>query len=173
MCLNIPVTNQRQPTDGRGEPEHVLAAQARAYREKLGMTQAEVARAMAGRGFPGMQQSTIAKIEAAQRPVRVNEAAALAVVLHATLPDLLGDPAQRDALAAARDEERELAGQIRQAGQALEDCRTAWIAAGSAMEAAEANLGALRERHAEAREKAGALAAAATEGSESDLACGR
>lgn len=180
MCYNIPVQNQRQPTDdapgaaqdGRGEPEHVLAAQARAYREKLGMTQAEVARAMTARGFT-MRQSTIAKIEAAQRPVRVNEAAALAVVLHAGLADLVTDPAQRGALAAARNEERELAGQVLQAERGLQDRRADWIAAEGAMVTAEADLKALRERHAEAMEKAGALAAAATEGSESDLARGR
>ena len=138
------------------------------------MTQAEVAKAMAARGFPGMQQSTIAKIEAAQRPVRVNEAAALAVVLHADLADLITDPAQRgkrDALAAARDAERELAGQVLQAERSREDRRTEWIAAEGAMVAAEEHLRALRERHAEARQKAEALAAAGTEGSESDLAC--
>lgn len=159
MWLDIPVTNQRQPTEGSGEPERVLGTQARAYREKLGMTQAEVAKAMTARGFV-MRQSTITKIENAQRPVRVNEATALAAVLHATLPDLLSDPAQRDALAAARDEERELAGQIRQAEQAVEDCRTVWIASEGAMVDADAKLRTLQARHAEAAEKLMALAAA-------------
>jgi len=135
------------------------------------MTQAEVARAMAARGFPKMQQSTITKIENAQRPVRVNEAAALAAVLHAGLADLVTDPAQRyrqDALAAARDAERELAGQLHQAERRLEEHRAAHAAAEYAVADSAARLEAIQARHAEAREKAEALAAAATEGSESD-----
>lgn len=176
MCLNIPVTNQRQPTDdppgaaqdGYGEPERVLAAQARAYREKLGLTQDEIAAAMTARGHR-MRQSTVAKIEAAQRPVRVNEAVALAAVLHADLPALLAGPAQQDrqdALAAARDEERELAGQLRQAERRLEEHRQAHAAAEYAVADSAARLEAIQARHAEAREKAEALAAAG--GSESD-----
>src|SRR5690242_1263728 len=115
------------------------------------MTQGEVAEAMNARGF-SMRQSTITKIEKGLRPVRVNEATALAAVLHTDLADLVTDPAQRgkrDALAAARDEERELAGQVLQAERSLEDRRTEWIAAEHAMAIGDARLKALRERHAE------------------------
>lgn len=154
------MTNQRQPTD----PERVLGVQARAYREKLGMTQDEVADAMNARGF-SMRQSTIAKIEGAQRPVRVSEAVALAAVLHADLADLLADPAQHDVLASARAEEREIAGQLRQARNELTASNAHLATAQWAMQEAIDRVAAIQARYDEARARVDALAAA--EGSDS------
>jgi transcriptional regulator with XRE-family HTH domain len=173
--LNILVTNQREltgdaPAEMRdrygGEPERVLAAQVRAFREKLGMTQEQVAREMSARG-PVMRQSTIAKIEAGQRPVRVNEAVMLAAILHCDLAALLTDPGQRDRrddLAAARDAERELLGLVLQAVQKLEEHRAAHVTAGHALREAEIRAEALQIRYTEAQARAEALAA---EGGES------
>src|SRR5579859_7645640 len=157
-----------------GEPERILAAQARAYREKLGMTQAEVAREMSARG-PAMRQSTIAKIEGGQRPVRVNEAVMLAAVLRVPLADLLAGPGQQDrgdALAAARDEEREMLGQLLQAGRRFEEHRAAHAYAEQAMHEAAAHVELAQARYAEARARAGALAAAANEEGEPGVARG-
>lgn len=176
MRFNIPVTNQREPTgdspaDRRdkygGEPERTLAGQVRAIREKLGMTQAEVAREMSARGLV-MRQSTIAKIEAAQRPVRVNEAVMLAAILRATVDDLLSEPGQRDrldALAAARAEERELLGQLLVAGHRLEEHRAAYASAEHALREAATRVEVIEARYAEAQHMAAFLAAGDHEGS--------
>ncbi len=170
MRFNIPVTNQREPTGDTpaemrdrygGEPERILAAQVRAIREKLGMTQAEVASEMTARGL-GMRQSTIAKIEAGQRPVRVNEAAMLAGILHTSVAELLADPARKgrlDALAAARATERELLGQFFVARHRLEDHRAACVAAEHAMREAERWAQAMEAKYAEAQAMAAALEA--------------
>ena len=144
-----------------GEPERTLAVQARAIREKLGMTQAEVAKEMSARGLR-MRQSTIAKIEAGQRPVRVNEAVTLAAILRVTVTDLIAEPGQRDrldALAAARAEERELLGQLLVAGHRLEEHRAAHAAAGHALSEAVARVEAIEARYAEAQYMAATLAA--------------
>lgn len=52
------------------------------------MTQAQLAVQMSGGGFT-MHQTTIAKIEAGERPVTVGEAVALALVLGVDLTDLV------------------------------------------------------------------------------------
>jgi transcriptional regulator with XRE-family HTH domain len=162
--------NQREPTDTQardrygGEPERTLAAQARAYREKLGMTQAEVARQMSDRGAV-MHQTTIAKIEAGQRPVRVNEAVLLAGILHATLADLLTAPGQPEKRgAAARDAERELLGQLLLAERRLEEHRAVRASAENAVAEAVRVVEAFRLRYEEALYRAEALAAAEDEG---------
>ena len=176
MRFNIPVTNQREPTGNTpaeirdeygGQPEHTLAAQARAIREELGMTQAEVAKEMSARGLT-MRQSTIAKIEAGQRPVRVNEAVMLAGILHTSLADLLTEPGQKDrldALAIARIEERELLGQLLVAGHHLENCRAAHAAATHAMHEAAELIEGIEAKYAEAQHMVAFLAAEGNEGS--------
>lgn len=73
------------------DPERVLAQRARGLRVKAQMTQQQVAEQMTARGF-SMVQSAIANIEGGRRPVRVNEAAALADVLGVDLEDLLVMP---------------------------------------------------------------------------------
>ena len=185
MRFNIPVTNQRQQTpepepDGTGEmrdkyggePERVLAAQVRAIRDNLGMTQAEVAKEMSARGHP-MRQSTIAKIEAAQRPVRVNEAVTLAAILRVSLADLLADRDRRDAIAAARYEEREVLGQLLQASYRLEEHRAAHAAAGHAVAEAAKRVETIEALYAQAQYLVATLAEAGNERSESDQSRGR
>jgi transcriptional regulator with XRE-family HTH domain len=65
-----------------------VGAQLKAMRAKLGLTQAELAEAMQGLGHSWMQ-TTVAKTEAADRPVRLNEVADLAKILGVSLPHLV------------------------------------------------------------------------------------
>jgi transcriptional regulator with XRE-family HTH domain len=67
---------------GRGESSTVL------LRAQLGLTQAELAEAMQGLGHSWVQ-TTVAKTEAATRPLRVNKVADLAQVLGVRVPDLV------------------------------------------------------------------------------------
>lgn len=61
----------------------------REARQARGWTQADLAREMSELGHP-WRQSTVAKTEAAERPIRVNELWSLAVALGAAVGDLLG-----------------------------------------------------------------------------------
>ena len=69
-------------------PEQVVGANIKAMRAQLGLTQAELAEAMQGLGHSWVQ-TTVAKTEAADRPLRVNEVADLARILGTRLPDLV------------------------------------------------------------------------------------
>jgi transcriptional regulator with XRE-family HTH domain len=89
-----------------GDPERILGQRLRTLREEVGMTQAHLAAAMTRQGFP-MHQTMIGKVEGNQRPVRVNEAAALAAILGFTLADLLADPDLNAETSALRDELRQ------------------------------------------------------------------
>jgi len=79
-----------------GTPERVLARSLRAMREARGLTQKAVAAEMAACGFPTFRQTVVAKIEGGQRPVTVNEGAALAAILGLSLADLISGPASDD-----------------------------------------------------------------------------
>jgi transcriptional regulator with XRE-family HTH domain len=70
--------------------EHHFAANLRAVREERGISQAELARRMADRGWPWHQQ-TVGRVEAGQRVVRLGEAKDLAAILETTI-DALGEP---------------------------------------------------------------------------------
>jgi transcriptional regulator with XRE-family HTH domain len=92
------MSNRRRPAppvklrEGYGEnPERILGMRLRGLREEAGITQAQLAERMTRQGF-SMHQTTIAKIEANQRPVTVNEAVTLATVLGIPMPWLLADP---------------------------------------------------------------------------------
>jgi len=88
-------------------PERILAQRLRGLREELGMTQKQLAERMTRRGF-SIRQTTIAKIEAGQRPVRVNEAVALANILAVELGDLVDDPVASGEAAELSAEHRRL-----------------------------------------------------------------
>jgi transcriptional regulator with XRE-family HTH domain len=69
-----------------------VATNVRAFRERSGLSQEELAQRMSERGF-GFSQSTIWKIESGQRPVKISEAVALSEALD--LPrwlDLTAEP---------------------------------------------------------------------------------
>ena len=75
----------------RKTPEQVAGERIREIRTARHLTQAALAKAMQALGYNWLQ-TTVAKTEAAERPLRLNEATALAgVVASARLPGLDGD----------------------------------------------------------------------------------
>jgi transcriptional regulator with XRE-family HTH domain len=95
--------------EGYGEdPERILGIRLRGLREEAGLTQAQLAGRMTRQGF-SMHQTTIAKIEANQRPVTVNEAVTLAAVLGIPMPWLLADPDLDEEASILWDELRKVA----------------------------------------------------------------
>jgi transcriptional regulator with XRE-family HTH domain len=68
--------------------EQTVGANIKAMRAQLGLTQVELAEAMQRLGHSWIQ-TTVAKTEAADRPLRVNEVADLARILGTGLPDLV------------------------------------------------------------------------------------
>jgi transcriptional regulator with XRE-family HTH domain len=59
------------------EPEALAGQELRRLRVARGWSQDEVARRMAAYGYDSWHQTTVGRIEAAQRPLRLNEAVAL------------------------------------------------------------------------------------------------
>ena len=76
--------------DPAGVVDELFAIQVRETRERLKMSQGELARQMSARGFPYYQQ-TVRRIEDRQRKVSVGEAKALAEILGTTI-DRLTEP---------------------------------------------------------------------------------
>ncbi|MCV7441230.1 helix-turn-helix transcriptional regulator [Mycobacterium paraense] len=62
----------------------------RALRENRGWSQAETAKMLSDRGIQPMHPSTVAKIEAGDRSVRINEAVGIADVFEVSVDSLLG-----------------------------------------------------------------------------------
>jgi transcriptional regulator with XRE-family HTH domain len=76
---------------GTQSPEQVAGARIREIRLARHMTQAALAKAMKALGYNWLQ-TTIAKVEAAERPLRLNEATDLAGVLGVEIDYLLTPP---------------------------------------------------------------------------------
>ncbi|MFE9256040.1 helix-turn-helix domain-containing protein [Streptomyces sp. NPDC006879] len=74
------------------EPEKALGEALRSLRTARGMSQEDVATMMSRSGF-SWRQTTVAKTEGGSRPVRVNEAAALALCFGVSVNELLGNQA--------------------------------------------------------------------------------
>lgn len=68
--------------------EEVVGANVKALRAKMGLTQAELAEAMHGLGHSWIQ-TTVAKTEGADHPLRLNEVADLAKILGISVPDMV------------------------------------------------------------------------------------
>jgi transcriptional regulator with XRE-family HTH domain len=101
------------PPERAGVTDDLFAAAVREARERKKMSQGELARRMADRGFPYYQQ-TIRRIEDGRRKVSVGEAKALAQILETTI-DQLTWPTQEASAAALLDMN------ITRAGQAYEE----------------------------------------------------
>ncbi len=71
-----------------GAPEQAFAEGVRAMRQARGWSQAELAVRLGEYGFR-MHQTTVAKLEAGERPIRINEAAALCTLFGVQLIDVL------------------------------------------------------------------------------------
>ena len=76
----------------RKTAEETVGANIKTRRAQLGLTQAQLAEAMQGLGHSWIQ-TTVAKTEAADRPLRVNEVADLARVLDVRVPELVSTDA--------------------------------------------------------------------------------
>ncbi|WOX09164.1 helix-turn-helix transcriptional regulator [Streptomyces sp. N50] len=86
--------------DALGTAEDVVGRRVKALRLARGWSQQELATRMKDQGQP-WRQTTVAKTEAADRPIRVNEAASLAAVFGITISDLLTVPIDDYHLASA------------------------------------------------------------------------
>jgi DNA-binding transcriptional MerR regulator len=84
--------------DPAGVVDELFAIQVRETRERLKMSQGELARQMSARGFPYYQQ-TVRRIEDSQRKVSVGEAKALAEILGTTI-DRLTEPVSAEPVSA-------------------------------------------------------------------------
>lgn len=78
------------------EPIEVIASAVRRHRERAGLSQTELARRMKAQGHP-WHQMTVARTETGERPIRLDEALALAAVLDIAVPDLYTAPPDVDA----------------------------------------------------------------------------
>ncbi|MDX3747489.1 helix-turn-helix transcriptional regulator [Streptomyces sp. AK08-02] len=70
------------------DPERVIGREMRRIRERMGLTQLEVAERMLKNGFR-FHQTQIAKMERGERPIRVNEWIAIATALGTSVQDML------------------------------------------------------------------------------------
>lgn len=82
--------------DDSFSPEASAGYALRMLRTTRGMSQQQVADAMVGHGHRGWRQTTVAKTEAAQRPLRVNELVSLAAILDVRLEKLVAPSWYRD-----------------------------------------------------------------------------
>jgi transcriptional regulator with XRE-family HTH domain len=82
------VENERVPIID--SPEYWVSRRVRELRETRGWSQTELAERLKPYGFD-MHQTTVAKLERGGRPIRVNEAAALADVFQVGLGELLAN----------------------------------------------------------------------------------
>lgn len=79
-------------SDVLGSPEQIAGQRIKEFRMARGWSQRELANRMKAAGYPWIQ-TTVAKTEAADRPLRLNEIANLAAVLGVTANDLMTIPA--------------------------------------------------------------------------------
>ncbi|HEY0889665.1 MAG TPA: helix-turn-helix transcriptional regulator [Nocardioides sp.] len=81
------MNDQQQPADS---VDQLFAIRVRLRREELGLSQSEVGRRMADRGFP-FHQTTVKRLEAGERVTRLGEAKALAEILRVSLSMLIAE----------------------------------------------------------------------------------
>lgn len=97
--MHVELKSDESPT--LPEPEVLAGQELRRLRVARGWSQDEVARRMAAYGYDSWHQTTVGRIEAAQRPLRLNEAVALTglfgVPLYQLVAPLLTGPEEIDA----------------------------------------------------------------------------
>lgn len=93
--------DRKDPAEAAGMVDELFAIQVREVRERLKMSQGELARQMSARGFPYYQQ-TVRRVEEGRRKVSVGEAKALAQILGETV-DRLTWPGREASAAALLD----------------------------------------------------------------------
>ena len=97
-----------------------VGLQVRGLRQAAGLSQQFIAQEMTARGF-GWRQTTVSKTEAADRPLRVDEAAALADLLDVPLSTLFSED---DARTPTWDELRRMKATIAKIDRHLSEVRT-------------------------------------------------
>ncbi|MDX3497228.1 helix-turn-helix domain-containing protein [Streptomyces turgidiscabies] len=127
------------------DPERVIGREMRRIRERMGLTQLEVAERMLKNGFR-FHQTQIAKMERGERPIRVNEWIAIATALGTTVQDMLaseigasiGESPEKPLSLAELERERDAVHQrLRAAEDELARARTHATATRAARDAAE------------------------------------
>jgi len=135
-----------------GSPDEVFARRLRVLRERAGLAQRQVADAMTGLGYR-MRQTTIAKIEAGQRPVYVGEAVAFGHIFGVGVAGLVtepDDPPARDLASAlahragCEQRVRELAGQADQARAVLSHAEVQLVHARMALDSANQDIESIK-----------------------------
>jgi transcriptional regulator with XRE-family HTH domain len=140
---------ERDWADDAADPESVLGQRVRDLRLGLGVSQAELGEALAKYGFP-MHQTTVAKLEAADRPIRVNEAAALARIFKVPLAQLMAfKEVERPRLAELRRHMEEASAAARRAEQDASAARDQVAVAEARRARAEQFLAATRAQYEE------------------------
>jgi transcriptional regulator with XRE-family HTH domain len=130
------VENDPQPAligDGRPDPEVQAGRALRRLRTARGWSQEEVARRMKAYGYD-FHQTMIAKIEAAQRPIRVRELADFAALYGVEVHELIYPPAGSleeagKEIAALRERLQEATGRSEAAADAVRKAEAALAAA--------------------------------------------
>lgn len=119
--------------------EHLFGALVRWFREDRGWSQRELARRLAAVGWtaPEPTQSVVARIEAATRPLRLNEAPLIAHALGVPLMDLMPDHIDQYEIDDTERVHRQRAIDIEKAAEQI-------TAAESALQAARAQLAAVQ-----------------------------
>jgi transcriptional regulator with XRE-family HTH domain len=135
--INLVESEQMAPDASRPDPEEQAGRTLRRLRLAQGWSQEEVARRMQAYGYD-FHQTMIAKIEAAQRPLRVRELADFAVLYGVEIQDLIHSPSgsREEVAREITDAETQLAA-IRQRSANAADRRDK---ARSKLEAAQAEL---------------------------------
>jgi transcriptional regulator with XRE-family HTH domain len=93
----------------QGRVRDQFAARLRAHRERLGWSQAELAKVLTDDGVTGVYPTTIAKIEAGDRAVQVDELVGIAQAFGVSVDLLVGRYADRDELTMVAAETQSLA----------------------------------------------------------------
>jgi len=164
LSFNLMETDDPQtPRD----PERVIGREMRRIRERLGLTQLEVAERMLNNGFR-FHQTQIAKMERGERPIRVNEWIAIATALGTTPQDMLasaigahiGESPQKRLSRAELEWQRDAMHQrLRAAEDSLSRAREHHAATRAARDAAEAAAREAEMRLVEAQARASEYAA--------------
>jgi transcriptional regulator with XRE-family HTH domain len=119
-------------------PQEIAGGQLRLLRQGRGWSQQEVADRMRNMGYT-WQQSTIGKIEAAQRPLRLNELADLAALFGVPVTDFVtpgATPGDGDTPEAIEREIRDLVLDRIVAARTASDAQRLWYAAQSELDEA-------------------------------------
>ncbi|MEV6651202.1 helix-turn-helix transcriptional regulator [Streptomyces sp. NPDC051219] len=160
--------DQTQPTedeprsawDALGSPEHVVGRRVAALRVARGWSQRELATRMTDQGH-SWRQTTVAKTEAADRPIRVNEMQGLARVFGVQMVDLLTVPIDDIDVANAAALLADMRTLAAAARQRVDECERTYASATAELEAAREEAARITRELQDRREEYDAAVKAA------------